>query len=173
MRVLSSEVLYEGKLRAVRDVIETSDGKLVRHETIEHPGAVVVLPILADGKFVFVEQYRHSIREVLLELPAGTLEKGEEPSVCALRELTEEIGMTSDDLVSLGELLPAPGFCNERQYLFCGRSLRPERGIPDEDESIVTVQLSKDEALDAVRTGRLRDAKSIALLMRALLQGYL
>lgn len=173
MQVVSSEVLYEGKLRAVREVVETPEGKRFVHETIQHPGAVVVLPIDAGGKLVFVEQYRHSVGEIVLELPAGTLEKGEDPRVCALRELTEEIGMTSDDLTSLGSLLPAPGFCNEHQYLFCARSLRPEQGTPDEDEHIVTLTLSKEEAFEAVRTGRLCDAKSIALLMRAFVLGCL
>lgn len=173
MKIVSSEVLYQGRLRAVREVVESPEGKLFRHETIEHPGAVVVLPIDAEGKFVFVEQYRHSIREVLLELPAGTLEVGEEPRECARRELTEEIGMTSDDLVSLGELIPTPGFCNERQYLFCARALRPEKATPDEDENIVTVLMSKDETLNAIRTGRLRDSKSLALLMRAMVRGVL
>jgi ADP-ribose pyrophosphatase len=173
MRVVSSEVLYEGKLRAVREVVETPEGKRFLHETIQHPGAVVVLPIDEAGRLVFVEQYRHSIGEVVLELPAGTLEKGEDPRVCALRELTEEIGMTSDQIAPLGELLPAPGFCDERQYIFCARSLRPEQGMPDEDEDIVTRTLSKEEAFEAVRTGRLRDAKSIAVLMRAFVLGYL
>ncbi len=171
MKIISSEVLYEGRLRAVSEVVENADGKVFRHETIEHPGAVVVLPIDAEGRFIFVEQYRHSIREVLLELPAGTLEVGEKPVDCARRELAEEIGMASDDLLTLGDLIPTPGFCNERQYLFCARALRPEQAAPDEDENIVTVPLSTDETLEAIRTGRLRDSKSLALLMRAMVWG--
>jgi len=173
MHIISSNVMYEGKFRVVRDVVKTTEGKVCSYETLEHPGAVVVLPILDKERFLLVEQYRHSVKEVLLEFPAGTLEVGEDPSVCAVRELTEEIGMTCDELIPLGELFPAPGFCNERQYLYCARSLRPEKGVPDEDENIVVVELSKADIMEAVRTGRLRDAKSIALLMRALVQGYL
>jgi ADP-ribose pyrophosphatase len=75
MKIVSSQVLYEGKLRGVRDVLEAEDGRRFRHETIEHPGAVVILPIRDDGAMLFVEQYRHSVRRTLLELPAGTLEK--------------------------------------------------------------------------------------------------
>jgi ADP-ribose pyrophosphatase len=172
MQVISTDVMYEGKFRVVCDVVKTLDGRICRHETIEHPGAVVVLPILDKDTFLLVEQYRHSIKEVLLEFPAGTLEVGEDPRECAVRELTEEVGMTCDELLSLGELFPAPGFCNEKQYLYCARALRPQRGVPDEDESIVVVQLSKSDVLEAVRTGKLRDAKSIALFMRALVQGY-
>ena len=91
MKVIESHLLYEGKLRAVRETLESPQGKRFAHETIEHPGAVVILPLLEDGRIVFIEQYRHSVRESILELPAGTLEKGEEPEFCAQRELMEEM----------------------------------------------------------------------------------
>lgn len=169
MRIVSSEILYEGKLKAVRDVIEYPDGRCHRHETIEHPGAVVILPITESGSVVFVEQYRHSIRRNILELPAGTLERGEDPSVCAARELMEEIGKAPGELMSLGTLIPAPGFCNEVQYLFCARNLRDQKATPDDDELITTVELSRGEIEDSIRSGRLNDAKSLALLFRAMI----
>lgn len=173
MRIIESKVLYEGKLRGVRETIELAEGKRCVHETIEHPGAVVILPVEADGSFVFIEQYRHSIRGTLLELPAGTLERGEEPSVCAQRELMEEVGMACRDLVSLGSILPAPGFCNEIQHLFCARDLYPQQATPDEDEIITKVCLSRLELVEAIRSGRLVDGKSLALLMRASMQGVI
>jgi ADP-ribose pyrophosphatase len=173
MRVLHSEVLYQGKLRAVRDTLEYPDGSQHKHETIEHPGAVVILPVSANGSIVFVEQYRHSIRQVLLELPAGTLERGEDPAICASRELAEEIGMAPGTLTPLGTLYPAPGFSDEIQHLFFARDLRPEKATPDADEIITTVELSLSQVDDAIKTGRLSDAKSLALFLRARMNGLL
>lgn len=173
MRILDSEVLYQGKLRAVRDTLEYPDGSQHKHETIEHPGAVVILPLLENGSIVFVEQYRHSIRKTLMELPAGTLERGEDPAICAARELAEEIGMAPGALIPLGTLYPAPGFSDEIQHLFLARDLRPEKATPDADEIITTVELTVSQVDDAIRTGRLSDAKSLALVLRARLSGLL
>jgi ADP-ribose pyrophosphatase len=173
MRVVDTEVLYQGKLRAVRDTVEYPNGSRHAYETIEHPGAVVILPITANGSVVFVEQYRHSIRQTLLELPAGTLERGEDPAVCAARELMEEIGMAPGSLKALGSLFPAPGFCDEIQYLFCATDLREQKATPDEDEFITTVELSLVQLDEAIISGRLMDAKSLALILRAQLAGLL
>lgn len=173
MRVVSSEILYQGRLRAVRDTVEYPNGSCHAHETIEHPGAVVILPITASGSVVFVEQYRHSIRQSLLELPAGTLEKGEDPAVCAFRELTEEIGMAPGSLIALGTLFPAPGFCDEIQHLFCAKDLREGKATPDEDEFITIVELDRVQLDEAITSGKLMDAKSLALILRARLAGLL
>jgi ADP-ribose pyrophosphatase len=173
MRIVASEVLYQGKLKAVRDTVEYPDGRCHKHETIEHPGAVVILPITQSGGVVFVDQYRHSIRRNILELPAGTLEKGEEPAICAARELMEEIGMAPGELISLGTLYPAPGFCNELQYLFCARDLREQKATPDEDEFITTVELSRAQIDESIRTGKLNDAKSLAVVLRAIVSNLL
>lgn len=173
MRILDSQLLYQGKLRGLRELVERDDGAVVRCETILHPGAVVILPILDDGRIVCVRQYRHAVRQRLLELPAGTLEVGEEPVACAHRELIEEIGMAAEELIPLGELFPAPGFCNERQHLFCARKLRAQPGVGDEDEDITVEIYALSELFDSIQSGSLSDAKSIAILMRAQLAGIL
>lgn len=173
MKVLQSEVLYTGRLRAVREQIENDQGKRYSHETIEHPGAVVILPLMDDGQIVFVSQYRHSIRRAILELPAGTLESHEPPDLCAQREITEEIGMAAREMIPMGTLYPAPGFCTEIQYLFVARGLYPQVGTPDEDEDIELSLMTLEKAEQSVVTGALSDAKSIALLMRARLQGII
>lgn len=167
MRVVKSEVLYQGRLRAVRDMVEYPDGKVHPHETIEHPGAVVILPITDAGTVLFVEQYRHSIGKSILELPAGTLEQGEDPALCAERELAEEVGKAPGAMFPLGTLYPAPGFCSEIQYLFCAKNLRDRKATPDEDEVITPVELSVAEIYNAIQMGRLCDAKSLALIFRA------
>jgi ADP-ribose pyrophosphatase len=173
MRILDSQLLYQGKLRGVRELVERDDGTVIRCETILHPGAVVILPILDDGRIVCVRQYRHAVRQRLLELPAGTLEVGEEPADCAQRELIEEIGMAAGEIVPLGELFPAPGFCSERQHLFCARKLSAQPGVGDADEDINVEIYPLSELIAAIRDGRLSDAKSIAMLMRAQVSGIL
>jgi len=128
---------------------------------------------MSDGRILFIEQYRHSLRKTILELPAGTLEIGEAPFVCAQREITEEVGMQASEWHSLGELYPAPGFSDEKQYLFVGRGLSECRGTPDEDEIIKVVSLSLTEVDECVLSGRLCDAKSISLVTKARLMGLL
>lgn len=172
-KVLESKELYSGKLRGVREIVETPEGKICTYETIQHPGAVVVLPIDDDGTILCVSQYRHSVREVLLELPAGTLEQGENPEECAQRELREEIGYGARELLPLGTVYPAPGFCSEIQHLFFARGLFEASAQCDEDEDITVVRIGTSEFELAVREGGMQDAKSIALYMRARVEGYL
>jgi ADP-ribose pyrophosphatase len=171
MKVIESTVLYEGKLRGVRDVIEGYDGRRYTHETIEHPGAVVILPILPDGRIACVSQYRHSLRREFLELPAGMIEKGEVPLACAAREIREEIGMAARELIPMGAIVPAPGFCNEVQYLFVGRDLYTDPAKPDDDENISLYPMTVSEMEQAIVSGSFCDAKSMALVMKARLQG--
>jgi len=171
MKVVQTEVLYQGKLRGVRDTLENDQGQRSFHETIHHPGAVVVLPITGDGRIVCVSQYRHSIGRVLIELPAGTLEARELPIACAGREIQEEIGMAAQELLPLGTIFPAPGFCDEVQHLFVATGLYESRAEPDEDENISLVVMSIAEIEQAIVSGLLSDAKSIALFARARLRG--
>lgn len=173
MKILKTEVLYQGRLRGVRDYLERDDTTRYTHETIEHPGAVVILPLTAQGAIICVSQYRHSIRSELLELPAGTLEQGEEPIECARREIMEEVGMAAREMLPVGTLYPAPGFCNELQHLFVARDLYEQAAQPDEDEQISTLTMSSAEFEQAIVAGTLRDAKSIALFTRAKLMGLL
>lgn len=173
MEVIDSVIVYEGRYRTVRERIRNKEGKTFVHETTQHPGAVVILPIADDGRVVLIEQYRHSVGEILLELPAGTLEIGEEPLVCAGRELQEEIGMAAREIIPLGELFPAPGFCNERQYLFCARDLYESKAQADEDEEITPLRMTRGEIEMAIAAGRLKDAKSISLFMKVILAGLL
>ncbi len=153
--------------------MENAAGKRYTHESIEHPGAVVILPITADGRIVCVSQYRQSLQSSILELPAGTLEKNEPPIECARREIMEEIGMAARDMQPAGILYPAPGFCTEVQYLFIARDLYESAATPDEDEEISLAYMTTQEFEAAVVSGQLNDAKSIALFMRARLMGLL
>lgn len=149
------------------------DGATRTTEVVRHPGAVVLLPVAEDGSLILIEQYRYAIDRTILELPAGTLEKDEAPATCAAREIIEETGFSASAWVSLGELVPAPGFCDELQYLFLARGLTSAVADADEDEEIETVRLSVEQVEEAIRSGRLSDAKSIATFSRARLLGLI
>jgi len=173
MKVIASKVVFEGRLRAVREVVEHPDGRKFTHETFEHPGAVVIIPVLPGGELVLIDQYRHSVKTNILEFPAGTLEPGEDPAFTAQRELAEEIGMSAKSLVSLGTSYPAPGFCNEVQHFYLAKELYANVQQPDADEVISIVKMSSQEFQRAVKEGRLIDGKSMAIYLRAALMGLL
>lgn len=160
------EVLYEGKIIDLRlDRVRSGERKL-QWEIVVHPGAVVVVPVLADGRIVLVSQWRRAIEQIIVELPAGTLEEGEEPLVCADRELQEEIGYKAGRLTALGGYYSAPGFCTEYLHLFVAENLVESALEGDEDEGIDVVIVTLDEALKMIDDNRIVDVKSIAGLLR-------
>lgn len=167
-----TQTVFVGRvLKVVDELIRLATGKLTHHVTVQHPGAVVCLPAQADGTLLAIRQYRHSVRKTLLEFPAGTLEPGEDPLTCAKRELAEEIGQQARRWESLGELHPAPGFCDEVQYCFFAAALSPCPMTPDEDEMIEVVAMGWPQVEQAIRDGHMTDGKSIALYTRAKLRG--
>lgn len=156
-----SEVVYSGRLFDVRRVV--FEGDVVR-EVVVHPGAVAVVPFLEDGRLVLVEQFRHSVGSWMVEVPAGTIEK-ESPEECAARELEEETGYVAGEMHKIGEFFLAPGYSTELLQVFLAKKLGPgsvKRDV-DEDMKILTVPFS--EALAMIRSGRIRDAKTIASLL--------
>lgn len=169
---LGREVRYRGKSwDVVEDEFELPSGGRHNHLTVMHPGAVVVLPVEDDGRIVLIEQYRYSLGRTILEAPAGTLGQGENPQACAERELKEEIGRKARDISSLGQLTPAPGFCDEIQHCFLARGLTDDKGAPDDDEIIHTVTMTIADVEQAIASGVISDAKTIAIFYRARLKG--
>ncbi|NMC62569.1 MAG: NUDIX hydrolase [SAR324 cluster bacterium] len=172
--VLESKIILRTKAFDVReDVLLFSDSKTSHHITALHRGAVVMLPRLENGNFLLVRQYRHSIKESLLEFPAGTLEKFEEPLLAAKRELVEEVQYSAEQWLYLGTQYPTPGFCNEIQHCFLATGLKPQAGTPDDDEIIQVEALSSKEIENAIVDGRISDAKSISIYTKAKLRGLL
>lgn len=141
-------------------------GEFTRY-SVRHPGAAVFLPVTSDGKLLLVKQYRASIGVSLLEAPAGTLDPNESPLECAKREIQEEVDMKAEEWTDLGELYPAPGFCDEKQYLFLAKGLSPSSLPGDEDEDIEVVEISASEVEQAIAEGAILDGKTIALFARA------
>lgn len=167
------ETVYRGKKFSVERMELAYEGaQTTTFEVVRHPGAVVIVPLLPSGELGVIRQYRHALGTSILEFPAGTLEPGEAPLACALREIVEEIGYAAATMVDLGILYPAPGFCDERQYLFLARDLTPAVAQGDADEIIDLVPLTAVAVRDAVAAGEFADAKSVAAFYRALARGY-
>lgn len=149
------------------------NGLLTRHITLEHPGAVLILPVANDGKLVMIRQYRPSIRQWIYEFPAGTLEANESPRACAERELAEEAQVRAEEWHSIGESLPAPGFCNETQHLFVARQLHPCSAEMDADEVIEVVHFSVSDVQRMIAENEIQDSKTIVAFCRAQLLGLI
>lgn len=164
--LIDSRWAYRGRIVNLRLDTYQLGPKTKIAEIIHHPGAVVILPIAPDGKLLLVQQWRRAAGEILIELPAGTLEENEDPKLCALRELQEETGYLSEKLTPLGGFFAAPGYADEYLHLFLAEQLRPSPLPPDDDEAIDLLPLSLKDALHLIETGRIRDAKTIAGILR-------
>ncbi len=160
-RTLSSTRPWSGKRIRVRvDEVERSDGHRTTREVVEHPGAVAVLAW--DGeRLAMVRQWRHATGEVLLEIPAGTLERDEPPLATAERELAEEAGLAARHWEAGPVFFTAPGFCDELMHLYLATGLSETSAEADADEVLEPAWMSLADALAAIEDGRIRDAKTI------------
>lgn len=164
---LESSIVYEGSfIRVRRDKAELPNGKAAFREVVEHPGAVAILPLDDEGNVIAVRQYRYPLGKVLLEVPAGKLERGEDPRLCALRELEEETGLVPQELDYLGCLYISPGFCNEVIHLYLARCLHEGRFHPDEDEFLDRQKVPLSTLVDAVMNDEIHDAKTVAAVLK-------
>ena len=166
---LTDKIVYAGSrvsmaLRSVR----LSNGKQIQREVVLHPGAVIILPILADGRIVLIENVRHTVGESLLELPAGTLEKGEPPDVCAGRELEEETGYRAARIESLGWFYTSPGILTEKMYAFVAQELTPGPQALEENETISVRPTPVREVVELIESNSIVDGKTIAVILKYL-----
>jgi ADP-ribose pyrophosphatase len=155
---IKREVIYQGRTITLR----CDTWKEHTWDIVLHPGAVVIIPITSEGKILMVKQWRRAVGKILIELPAGTLEEGEPVAVCAQRELQEETGYKSNELISLGGFYSAPGFCSEYLHLFLALELEAEPLEPDSDEAIDVISVTLSEAWDLIKNQHICDAKTIA-----------
>ena len=165
-KVLSSKTLYQGRVFGVRrdEVIEPGGVRATR-DIVAHPGSIVVLPVFLDGRILLIRQYRHSVGDFLWELVAGRIDAGETPLAAARRELREETGFTARGLRKLLELVPTPGFVSEKMVIFLAEGLMAGKAQPESDERITARRFRPPEIERMIRSGRLRDAKSVAALL--------
>jgi ADP-ribose pyrophosphatase len=167
------QTLYTGKrfVLEVHHLDRDTDGQRVKREVIVHPGSVTILPLLSDGKTVLlIRNYRYAIRRYLYELPAGTLEKGEDPINCAGRELQEEVGHLAGRIKSIGHFYASPGITSEKMYAFLATDLKKTVQTLDDGEDIEVVPTTIDDALKMIDTGEIEDGKTIATLLMYLRQ---
>ncbi len=167
-KTLSSAVKYTGVIVNVRlDEAELVNGRRVSREVVEHPGGVTVLPIEEDGTVWCVRQFRYPFGRELLEAPAGKLERGEDPLECAVRELSEETGLTADEMIYLGRMCTSPGFSTEVLHLYLALGLHPGAMHLDENEFLNVEKHSLRALTDMVMSGEIDDGKTVAAVLKA------
>jgi ADP-ribose pyrophosphatase len=162
-KTIKSDKIFTGRVISLQvDEVELPNGQTSKREIIKHPGAVAILPITNDGKIVMVEQFRKALERTLVEIPAGKLEKGENPLECARRELEEETGYDCEKLDWLISFYTSPGFADEIVHLYVatGLSKKEDAAQLDEDEFVNIVELSLSEATQYIEGKKIYDAKT-------------
>ena len=158
---VSSKSVYEGRIFKVRvDTIRDGEVEYDR-EIVVHRGSAVIVPVFDDGTVALVRQYRHAAGKYLLEVPAGSLDEGEDPETGALRELEEEIGYRARKIEKIAEFYVSPGFLTEKMFVYLATELTETSQKLEEDELIEIERLTFQQALDKIRSGEIEDAKTI------------
>jgi ADP-ribose pyrophosphatase len=165
-QVIDKQLLYEGK-KVNLEVHHLQDerGKRTQREIVVHPGAVVILPFFDDKTILLIRNRRYAIGEILLELPAGTLEAGESPMNCAGRELQEETGYLATRIKPLLNFYSSPGILTERMYAYAASGLKKTSPVLEEGEEIEVFSVEFAQAVSMIRDGQIQDGKTIATLL--------
>lgn len=168
-KTLTSECVYDGKIMTVeRNEVELADGTQSFREVVRHSGGVVILALKDSETILMVKQFRYPIAETVFELPAGKLEKGEDPDEACKRELEEETGYRAEKWTSLGYINTSPGFCDEKLYLYMAENLYFIGEHPDEGEIISAVEMKISDVKNKVNSGEINDAKTLCAILRGL-----
>ena len=163
--VTSHERIFDGRVFAIdRDRVRMPNGREVVVDVVRHPRSVVLIPVPEPGHVVLIRQFGYAVNKYLWELPAGSVDPGEEPEAAAKRECHEEIGQLPDTVVRLAALLPTPGYCDEEMIFFrvSGLSVPDEAAALDEDEDIEPRTFTIADAREMVRRGEITDMKTVA-----------
>ena len=165
---ISSETVFQGKLmHAKRDVVRLHNGHETTREYIVHPGAVLIVPLLDDGKLVFERQFRYPLHRAFIELPAGKIDPNEDPLLTGQRELREETGYTAREWQLLATLHPCIGYSNERILVYLATGLQDGAHQRDIDESLEVFTMTLEEAMAAMQRGEITDGKTMVALFWA------
>jgi ADP-ribose pyrophosphatase len=166
---IKSEKLFDGKiLKLYFDQVRLPNGKTATREKISHPGAVGIVPITDDGNVLLVRQYRYPVDDITIEIPAGKIDKKEEPEKCARRELAEEVGAINGDLKLLSSFYTTPGFCDEVLHLYIATGFNMSQNNLDEDEFLDIVSVKHEEAVKWIMEGKIKDSKTIIGILMAM-----
>ena len=167
---VSSEEIFHGKVvHLFRDTVRLPNGKDATRELMRHPGAAAVVPLTEEGNVILVRQYRYPFAQVMLEIPAGKLDPGEDPLLCATRELTEETGYAAAEIVSLGVFYPSVAILDEKIHLYLARGLTFCATNPDDDEFLHVEQRPLKEMVEAVMRGDVPDGKTQTAILKTYL----
>ena len=161
MRIKGKKFTYSVKM------VKLPNGKTTTIDFVEHPGAALIMPLLNKRQTIFLRQYRAALGKYLYELPAGTLNKRENPLVCARRELVEETGYSARRFRALGKIYPVPGYSDEVIFIYQATDLRKAQANPDHDEILKPFVVSRKEVIMMFKRGQIKDAKTICALALA------
>jgi ADP-ribose pyrophosphatase len=162
---ISTETIYKGKVFDVLEAEIRHDHLQYKREIVVHKGSCVIVPLFGDGTIALVRQYRYAAEKFLLEIPAGTLNQGEDPEAGAAREVEEEIGVRAGKIEKLCEFYVSPGFLTEKMFLYLATDLTPTKQALEEDEILSIERYTISEALELIRCGEIEDAKTIVGIM--------
>jgi ADP-ribose pyrophosphatase len=167
-KTIESKRIYDGRIVKLRvDTVELPDGTRATREVVEHKGAVAIVPLIDSDTVVMVRQFRQPANEVLLEIPAGTLELGEDPDDCAARELLEETGYRAGSIQKVFKSYLAPGYSSEMLHTYIATGLEKDIAAPEADEFLEIVTIKLADAVAMIETGDIKDAKTICGLLTA------
>ncbi len=165
---VSSEEIFKGRVvHLFRDTVRLPNGKLTTREVMRHPGAVAIVPITEDGEVLMVRQYRYPFKRVLLEVPAGKLDPGEDCETCARRELSEETGAEAKELTYIGEYYPSVAILDESIRLYIAKGLTYKQAHTDEDEFVQLERIPLKTLVDQVLSGEIKDGKTQVAILKA------
>jgi ADP-ribose pyrophosphatase len=166
---LQEEEKYRGRAFAVEKVkVRLPDGRETHYDYVKHSGAVTLVPVDDQNRILFVTQYRMGVKGDLLELPAGTLEKDEDPAVCAAREIREETGMAARTVTKLGEFFLAPGYSSEYMHVYLMTGLYSSPLQHDDDEFLEATAIPVEKVWEMIHSNQIRDGKTLACLLLAM-----
>ncbi|MBQ8526287.1 MAG: NUDIX hydrolase [Clostridia bacterium] len=167
-KTISSEQVYDGRIIKLNvDRVICPNGREATREIVRHPGGVAVVPVDKDGYVYMVRQYRVPYDTIMLEVPAGKLDKGEEIEAAAARELREETGLTAKNMVFMGNFYPSVGFCDENLRMYLATDLSQGETDPDDDEFLNIEKLHIDRLVDMIMNNEIKDGKTIAAILKA------
>ena len=167
-KINDRQVIHRGRVyNLVRENVTLDNGVTTDMEFIEHPGATAIIAMFNDSRVLLLKQYRHSLREYIWEIPAGTLNPKEEMLDCAKRELIEETGYSAAQWQKLGEITPVPGYSDEQIHIYLATELQPAEQDLDKDEIIHVHKVKFSETVEMIKSGDIQDAKTITGLLMA------
>lgn len=161
-KTLSEKTIFQGRIfKMVRQTVRLPDQRISTRDLVVHPGAVAMIPIDAKGNILMVRQFRKAAGREMLEIPAGTIDRGESLKACVQRELQEEIGFKAKSLKKLLSYYPAAGYTTEIIHIYVAKNLIPSRKDADHDEFLEVIPMTRQKILRMIRSGKMSDSKTI------------